>query len=113
MKYKVRLTDEAKQNVRAIVAWYAERSQVAADRWYNGFVELLDSLAEDPHRHPLALENPRFPIELRQLNYGSGRRITHRIIFAIRQTIVVVYSVRHAAQDEWRPEHPANPQFQE
>ncbi len=87
-------------------------SEAAADRWYNGFLRLLDLLAEDPHRFPLALENPRFPIASRQVTYGSGRRVSHRIIFAIRQTSVVVYSVRHAAQDEWRPEHPPD-QIQE
>jgi hypothetical protein len=43
------------------------------------------------------------PIELRQLNYGSGRKITHRIIFAIRPTRVVVYAVRHVAQRDWEP----------
>jgi plasmid stabilization system protein ParE len=106
MKYDVLLTDEAKQNVREIVDWYAEHSDEAAERWYDGFLRLLDSLADDPHRYPLALENPRFPMELRQANYGSGRRLTHRIVFAIRQTTAFVYSVRHAAQDEWRPERP-------
>jgi hypothetical protein len=61
-------------------------------------------LAENPERCPFARENPRFPIELRLLNYGSGRRTTHRIIFAIRPTLVVVYAVRHVAQQDWRPE---------
>jgi plasmid stabilization system protein ParE len=65
MKYDVRLTDEAKQSVRATVSWYAERSEEAADRWYDGFIKVLDSLADDPHRHPLALESPRFPLGLR------------------------------------------------
>jgi len=50
----------------------------------------------------LAREDPRFPIELRQLNYGSGRRTTHRILFAIRSTRVVVYAIRHFAQQDWR-----------
>jgi plasmid stabilization system protein ParE len=104
MKYNVRLTDEAKQNVHATVSWYAERSEEAADRWYNGFMKLIDSLAADPHRHPVALEDPRFPLELRQVNYGSGRRTTHRILYTIRPDTVVVYAVRHAAQEEWRPE---------
>jgi plasmid stabilization system protein ParE len=90
--------------VRATVAWYAERSQTAADRWYAGLLESLNSLAKNPQRCPLALENPRFPIELRQLNYGSGRRITHRIIFAIRPGTVVVHAVRHVAQEDWRPD---------
>ena len=106
MKYDVRLTDEAKQNVRDAFAWYAERSQAAADQWYAGFLKLLESLAIEPHRHPIAMENSRFPIELRRANYGSGRRLTHRIIFAIREKAVVVYSVRHVSQDEWRPDEP-------
>jgi len=104
MKYEVVLTDEAGHNVRAIVAWYAERSQAAADRWYNGFLKAMASLAENPQRCPFAHENPRFPIELRQLNYGSGRRTTHRILFAIRPTVVAVYAVRHVAQRDWRSE---------
>jgi plasmid stabilization system protein ParE len=104
MKYDVVLTDEARQNVRAAVAWYTERSQIAADRWYAGFLMILRSLAENPQRCPLALESPRFPIELRQHNYGSGRRVTHRIIFAIRPDTVVVHAVRHVAQEEWRPD---------
>ena len=104
MKYEVVLTDEARQNVRAAVAWYAEQSQAAADRWYSCFLEALDSLAEDPQRCALARENPRFPIELRELNYGSGRRVSHRIIFAIRPNFVVVCAVRHVAQQDWRPD---------
>lgn len=104
MKYEVVLTDEARQNVRAAVAWYADRSQAAADRWYSGFLKELESLEQNPQRCPLARENPRFPIELRQLNYGSGRHVTHRIIFAVRPTVVAVYAVRHVAQQDWRPD---------
>jgi plasmid stabilization system protein ParE len=104
MKYDVALTDEAKHNVRAAVAWYAERSPSAADRWYEGLQNAIDSLAIDPYRCPLADENQRAPVELRQLNCGSGRKFTHRIIFAIRPSTVVVYAVRHVAQQEWRPD---------
>ena len=104
MKYDVVLTDEAKQDSRAAVAWYAKRSQIAADRWYAGLLKILDSLKVDPQRCPVADENSRLPIELRQLNYGSGRRITHRIIFTIRSTSVVVYAIRHVAQQDWQPD---------
>jgi len=104
MKYEVQLTDEARQNARAVVAWYAERSQSAADAWYNGFLDALASLQQNPARCPPAHENPRFPIDLRQLNYGSGRRLTHRILFTIRPDTVVIYAVRHVAQQDWRPE---------
>jgi plasmid stabilization system protein ParE len=104
MKYDVRLTDEARQNVRETVDWYAERSEPAADRWYAAFLKLRDSLASDPARYPFAFENSRLPIELRQVNFGSGRKKTHRIIFAIRPNAVIVYAVRHVAQEEWRSE---------
>lgn len=53
---------------------------------------------------PLANENAQFPIELRQLNCGSGRKTTHRIIFAIRSAHVVVYAIRHVAQLDWEPD---------
>ena len=104
MKYEIVLTDEADRNVRSIVAWYAERSPAAADRWYDEFAKSIFSLTENPERYTFARENRRFPIELRQLNFGSGRRTTHRIIYAIRPAAVVIYAVRHVAQQDWRPD---------
>jgi plasmid stabilization system protein ParE len=104
MKYEVLLTNEAQENARAAFRWYAERSQEAADRWCDGLLTALASLESDPQRCPLANENARFPIELRQLLYGSGHRITHRIVFAIRPTTAVVHAIRHVTQGDWRPE---------
>jgi plasmid stabilization system protein ParE len=100
MKYEVVLSAEAEQNARAAYDWYAERSQEAADRWRAALFDALATLETDPERYPLANENTRFPIELRQLLFGSGRRITHRIIFAIRPKKVVVYAIRHVAQQD-------------
>lgn len=62
----------------------------------------LDSLKKNPERCPLADESSRFPIDLRQLNFGSGRKTTHRIIIAIRPDFVIVYAIRHVAQEQWR-----------
>ena len=104
MKYQVVLTAEADRNTRSTLAWYAEQSDSAADRWYNQFVKALATLAQNPERFALARENPRFPIELRQLNFGGGRRTTHRILYAIRPNTVVIYAVRHVAQQDWRPD---------
>jgi plasmid stabilization system protein ParE len=105
MKYAVVLTREAERNVQSILAWYADRSQSAVDRWYREFTNSITSLTTNPERHALARENPRFPIELRQLNFGGGKRITHRIIYTIRSASVVIYAVRHVAQQNWRPEN--------
>ena len=103
MPYEVKLTDRAEENWRQAYEWYADRSPEVAERWYNGMQAALDSLKQNPERCPLADENSRFPIELRQLNFGSGRKITHRIVFAIRPAHVVVYAIRHVAQGEWEP----------
>lgn len=105
MKYEVVLTNEADENVRAAVGWYAERSQEVADRWYDGLLEAFTSLEQNPQRCSASNESSRFPIGLKQLLYGSGRRITHRIVFAIRPNHVVVYAVRHVAQRDLDPEH--------
>jgi plasmid stabilization system protein ParE len=104
MKYEVVLTREAEHNVRSILAWYSDRSQSAADRWYAAFFKSIESLSNYPERYSFARENSRFPIELRQLNFGGGRKSTHRIICTIRGAQVVVYTVRHVAQQDWRPD---------
>jgi plasmid stabilization system protein ParE len=101
--YSVNLTDRAEQNWRQAYEWYADRSLEVAQQWYDTMLTALDSLKLNPERWPLADESQRFPIELRQLNFGSGRRITHRILFAIRRSSVVVYAIRHVAQGEWNP----------
>jgi hypothetical protein len=46
----------------------------------------------------LAPENERFPYEVRQLNFGIGRKPTHRIVYTIRPREVVILRVRHLAQ---------------
>jgi plasmid stabilization system protein ParE len=98
MNYEVVLTLEADRNARSIIAWYTERSQAAADRWYNEFSAAIASLGRSPEQYAVARENSRFPIELRQLNFGGGRRITHRILYTIRPGAVVI------AQQDWRPD---------
>lgn len=48
--------------------------------------------------NPLAREKDAFPIEIRELRYGLGRRPTHRAVFAIRPNVVVIYAIQHLAQ---------------
>jgi hypothetical protein len=54
-------------------------------------------------RCPLAAEDGQFPLELRELRYGAGRRPTHRAIFSIKDDLVLVLAVRHLAQDRVQP----------
>ena len=104
MNLPVVIQPRAKDDLRDAAAWWAaNRSAEQAARWYNGFLEALASLGEDPARHPLARENERFPYDLRALHYGLGRRATHRAVFTIRPEGVVVLAVRHAAQRDVTP----------
>jgi hypothetical protein len=47
----------------------------------------------------MAIESDLLADGIRQLNFGIGRRPTHRILFAIDGLSVVVLRVRHASQD--------------
>lgn len=104
IEYEVFLTDEATRQLDNAYNWYAAQSELVAANWYNGFLDALDSLANNPDKHGFARENDRLPFELRELLYGSGRRKTHRALFSIRPDRVVVYSIRHVAQRDVTPD---------
>ena len=104
MSHEVVLTEEAERGLEDAYEWYARQSTEAANLWYSGILMAITSLERNPERCPLATDNDRFPVEIRQLNYGSGRRLTHRIVFTIRPDRVIVYAIRHLAQQDLRPE---------
>jgi len=105
MRYHLKLTDEASDLLFSIANWYAEKSQSleVATAWYDGFVEELETLEQDPVRGGLAPENPLFDFELRELHYGSGKRVTHRSLYRIVGDAVEVLSIRHHAQRPLEP----------
>ena len=105
MSLPVVIEPRAKQDLRHAAAWWAEnRSAEQAARWYDGFVEAIQSLGENPLRWPFARENGEFPHELRELHFGLGRPPTHRAVFTVRGEAVIVLAVRHAAQRDVAPE---------
>jgi plasmid stabilization system protein ParE len=57
MTYDVRLTIKAEGQLKAAAKWWSEhRSHEQAERWYDGFLKKLESLAKHPARCPLARE---------------------------------------------------------
>ena len=105
MSYEVVLTRKAQRQIEAAARRWAEhRSGEQARRWYEGLFQTLASLADNPQRCTRAPECEAFPLPLRQITYGLGRRPTHRVVFAIRGAKVVVYAIRHVAQQDLRPE---------
>lgn len=100
MKYDVEMLPRAIAELRSIVLWWSEHhSMEQAGRWMIGMEAAIAGLSNHPDRHPLAIEAESFPFEVRELRFGVKGRKTHRVLFAIRDDVVRVYSVRHLAQD--------------
>lgn len=101
MNYEVLITFRAQHEAQTHHDWWAEhRSVEQAARWYDEFLNATVSLEQNPERFAVAAENGRFPYEIRQLNFGIGHRPTHRIVYTIRPSEVVILRVRHLAQQE-------------
>jgi plasmid stabilization system protein ParE len=102
---EVYLTARAESQLRNAARWWANhRSAAQAERWYAGFLEALDSLANAAEEWPLAPENADFPFPLRQLLYGLSSKKTHRALFTVRPDRIVVYSIRHLSQKAVTPD---------
>jgi toxin ParE1/3/4 len=97
MKYQVEITDPAWVEVQEAYEWLAERAPVAADRWKAGLLEAIGNLETFPAACSLAPETAYFGREIRQLLYGK-RHHKYRILFEIREKMVIVLRVRHGAR---------------
>ncbi|MCH8046459.1 MAG: type II toxin-antitoxin system RelE/ParE family toxin [Planctomycetes bacterium] len=105
MSYLVTLTDRAFEELDDACTWWeTHRSPEQASRWYQGFIDALRSLSENPQRCALASENDLLVFEARQLNYGLGAKPTHRAVFVVRPNQVLVLRIRHLAQQNIIPD---------
>jgi plasmid stabilization system protein ParE len=98
MTYQIVLTDRAARDLDKAYRWCTERAPEAATRWYNGFLDALNSLVNNPERCPVAAESRKLSIEVHQLLYG--RRRGYRVLFLVREQTVVVLRIRHTARRE-------------
>jgi plasmid stabilization system protein ParE len=100
MTQRVIISDRAESDINTAHRWWAEhRSPEQAARWYAGITDAIYALSKSAERHGLALENDGLPFEARQLLFGLGRKLTHRVLFTIRPDCVYVLRVVHVAQD--------------
>lgn len=100
MSFRVEMSDRAARELREAAEWIANDNPQAAERWFHGFVEAIDSLGENPRGCGYAQEHRKFPFELRQLLYG--RRKTYRAVFTIDADLVIVLTIRHTARRNLR-----------
>lgn len=97
MTYRVIIQPTAEAELDAAYRRIRARAPAAADRWFHGIVEAINTLQDFPARCPLAPENGHFAEEIRQLLYGR-RRDRYRILFTIGEESVHVLHIRHGAQ---------------
>jgi plasmid stabilization system protein ParE len=96
VKYRVELTENARQEADAAYEWLAQRT-VHAAAWFNGLADAIEGLAELPTRWSLARESAEFDEPVRQLLYGTPPHI-YRVLFIVRSDFVYVLHVRHGAR---------------
>jgi plasmid stabilization system protein ParE len=98
--FRVVVTEPAVRDLQAAHDWWAEnRSRMQAERWYRGILAAMRSLAIEPGRCAEAAESQLLSLEIREHYFGLSGKRTHRIIFGIEGRNVVIYRVRHVAQD--------------
>ena len=97
---RVIITGPAKRDIQVAYDWWAEnRSAEQAIRWYVGIHAAIHSLRKMPERCAMAAESDLLTQGIRQLLFGLRRRATHRIVFTIEDSTVVVLRVCHSSQD--------------
>lgn len=97
MTFQVEITPIAEKQIEQAYRWYRERNPEFADTWFRGLMNAIATLQDKPQRCALAVEHEIFPEEVHQLLYGKSKNI-YRVMFTIRDNIVSVLYVRHAAQ---------------
>ena len=99
MKYRVRLTEKAEQDVSDALVWFREQSAVeAGSRWFARLMAHVDTLETMPERCGMAAESKDLGLEIRELHLGR-RRGTYRLLFEIRGETVYILRVWHSARD--------------
>jgi len=105
MTHTIIYTHRAAAEIREAMEWWRDhRSPEEASRWINDIFPAINSLQDDPERFPLAPESDLHPAGLRQLLFGVGRSITHRVIFTIQGNEVWILTIRHTARRELQGE---------
>jgi len=95
LRYEVRATEAALEDVDLIRRWIAEHgAPLTAERWVERLLVALTKLEERPTRCRLAPEDGHIEeAEVRQLLFGR-----FRILFTVRGKRVLVLHVRHGSR---------------
>jgi plasmid stabilization system protein ParE len=113
MAFRVEIAPQAFDDLDSIADYIKERSSFAvAERWFNSFIDDIDSLKNMPARCPVAPESEELGREVRLLLHG-GKNRTYKIYYSVdyetpSSGTVRVFHVRH-----WARKPPSEDEFQE
>lgn len=104
MEFTVTLTRKASRELHKVADWYDNERAGLGERWLRGMRRAISSLSKNPDRFGLAHESDLFEYDLRELYYGVARRKTHRALFRISKSEVIVLGIRHFSQRDVSPD---------
>jgi plasmid stabilization system protein ParE len=105
MMFRLVISEPAERDIESAYNWWrSNRSEEQANRWYVGIQQSIRALRQTALQCPFAAESRLHPSGLRQMNFGVGRRPTHRIIFVVEERVVKIVRVRHSSQQSLRVE---------
>ncbi|QDT91475.1 type II toxin-antitoxin system RelE/ParE family toxin [Gimesia algae] len=93
MTFRVELSQRAEADIKSAFAYIRKQGPADPRDWKAGLEQKLAGLETFPEACGLAPENEFVKVEIRQALYGP-----FRIVFTIREQIVYVLTVRHAAR---------------
>jgi len=99
VKYRVRLQRLATNDLDDAYTWAARHAPQTAARWLERFRTALETLDANPQRCPLAKEDAKVDIELREFHFGKRPNV-FRVLFTIDGDVVRILRIRRA-QRRW------------
>jgi|SRR5579863_4148606 len=97
MLYRVIVTPEAENDLRAAYRYIRRRAPRAAREWIRRARQSVKTLSQHPERCALAPESASFDERIRELLFGAGNRGIHRMLFVVINKSVYILHVRHGS----------------
>jgi hypothetical protein len=99
VKYQVRITAKAEQDVESVLSWFdSQGAGAAGSRWFAQLMTRITVPETRPERRPIAMEAEELGVLVRELLFGR-RQGTYRILFQITGRTVQILRVWHAARN--------------
>ncbi len=99
MKYHVRISETAADQIDDAYAWLAERTDHAQE-WHDHLLKAIASLEDMPFRCPRVPEKEDASGAVRHLIFG-GKWHGYRVLFKVEGEDVIILQLRHGAR--YRP----------